>query len=112
MIIKLLDYLHDNNIDAYFIGQHKGECISPYVVLKDSGTSGYLNNKNGVKLIDIIFYLPQNQFSRVESFRKCVFDLLNNYKDIRYTGDETGVITDDNKKAITFSIMYENQRKL
>ena len=44
MIIKLFEYLKDNGADVYFVGQHKGECKSPYIVLKDDGTSS-LNGK-------------------------------------------------------------------
>ena len=35
MIVKLFEYLQDNKIDVYFVGQHQGECKKPYVVLKD-----------------------------------------------------------------------------
>ena len=69
MIIKVFDLLSANGIDTYFIGQHKGECLRKYVVLKDC-------------------------------------------KSIKYTGSETSIITDNDKKALTFSVMYEVKRKL
>ena len=43
MIVKLFEYLQDNKIDVYFVGQHQGECKKPYVVLKDDG----VNSSNG-----------------------------------------------------------------
>ena len=39
MIIKVFDLLSANGIDTYFIGQHKGECLRKYVVLKDAGAA-------------------------------------------------------------------------
>ena len=51
MIIKLMEYLIDNGIKVYLPGQHKGDCLFNYVVLKDNGTSGYLgSNKIGTQL--------------------------------------------------------------
>ena len=65
MIIKLMKYLIDNGIKAYLPGQHKGDRLFNYVVLKDNGTSGYWgSNKIGTQLIDVIFFVPQNRYSQ------------------------------------------------
>ena len=93
MIIKLFEYLKDNGADVYFVGQHKGECKSPYIVLKDDGTSS-LNGKTGTSLIDVLFFIPQNNFTKCEP------------------NTETGIVVDDEKKALTFSVMYEFYKKL
>ena len=37
---------------------------------------------------------------------------MEEFPGIRYTGDETGVITDDSVKGLTFSVMYESQKSL
>lgn len=111
MIIKLMKYLIDNEIKAYLPGQHKGDCLFNYVVLKDSGTSGYMgSNKIGTQLIDVIFFVPQNKYSQCEIFKKEIKTLLEEFPGIRYTGDETRVITDDSVKGLTFSVMYESQK--
>lgn len=111
MIIKLMEYLIDNGIKVYLVGQHKGDCTSNYVVLKDSGTSGYMgSNKVGTQLIDVLFFVPQNKYSQCDKFKEEVKTLLSEFKGIRYTGDETGVIPDDGVKALTFSVMYQSQK--
>ena len=111
MIIKLMEYLIDNGIKAYLPGQHNGDCTFNYVVLKDSGTSGYMgNNKIGTQLIDVIFFVPQNKYSKCEEFKNEIKTLLKELPGVRYAGDETGVITDDSVKGLTFSVMYESQK--
>lgn len=111
VIVKVYDYLKENNVECYFVGQHKGECKSKYVVLKDSGTKS-LDGRVGKGYIDIIFYVPQNQYTKCEPFKKSIKEMIKNLKKIRYTGMETGIVTDDEKKALTFSIMYENYKRL
>ncbi|GAA0825266.1 hypothetical protein [Clostridium tertium] len=111
MIVKLYDFLKENNIECYFIGQHKEECTRNYVVLKDDGVRS-LDGKVGTGYVDIIFYVPQNNFTKCEPFKKKIKEIMKNFKNLKYTGVETGMVTDDEKKAITFSIMYENYKRL
>lgn len=113
MIIKLMEYLLDNNIKVYLPGQHKGECLFNYVVLKDNGTSGYLgSNKIGTQLIDVLFFVPENRYSQIQNFKKEVMTLIKGFKSLRFTGDETGPVTDDDIKALTFSVMYQCQKRI
>ncbi|MDB1923394.1 hypothetical protein ABHA37_08200 [Clostridium tertium] len=111
MIVKLYDFFKENNIECYFIGQHQGECIRNYVVLKDNGVKS-LDGKVGTGYVDIIFYVPKNKFTKCELFKKEVKEIMKEFKNLKYTGIETGMVTDDEKKAITFSIMYENYKRL
>jgi hypothetical protein len=111
MVVKLYDFLKGNNIDCYFIGQHQGECTRNYVVLKDDGVRS-LDGKVGTGYVDIIFYVPQNNFTKCEPFKKEVKEIMKEFRNLKYTGIETGMVTDDEKKAITFSIMYENYKRL
>jgi hypothetical protein len=111
MILKVYEYLQDNNIDVYLVGQYKGECKSPYIVLKDDGITSS-NRRVGKGYIDILFFIPENKFTKIKDFRKQVVDLLKEFKSIRYAGNETGIVTDNDKKALTFSIMYEKYMRL
>lgn len=111
MIVKLFEYLQDNKIDVYFVGQHQGECKKPYVVLKDDGVNS-TNSKVGKGYIDLIFFVPQNQFTQCNFFKQKVKGLVKEFKNVKYAGNETGIVTDDNKKALTFSVLYENYKKL
>lgn len=108
MIIELFDYLTENNINVFLISQPKGNVTSPYVILKDAGTIGMMSNKVGTQLIDVIFYLPQNQFTKCEPYKKQVMELIKEFNKLRYTGEETPIISDDDVKGLTFSVMYQN----
>jgi len=113
MIINIFNHLKAKGVDAYFIGQHEGECKSPYIVIKDDNTSGQNgSNKVGSQLVDIIFFIPQNQFTKSIGFKSQVKAYLKELKFLRYTGSETGTVTDDEKKALTFSVFYEIQKEL
>ncbi len=111
MLIKLYDFLISKGINVYFIGQHQGECKENYVVLKDGGISS-LNGKAGSKFLDLIFFIPQNRFTAIEPYRKLIKGYVKEFGKLRYTGNETSIVTDDDKKALTFSIMYQVQMKL
>lgn len=110
MIVKLQEYLVDNGVDTYFIGQYKGECKKPFVVLKDNGVNS--NSSVGKGYIDVLFFVPENNFTKCGPFKTNVKKLLKEFKNIKYAGVETGIVTDDEKKALTFSVLYESYFKL
>ena len=111
MIKKLFDFLFDNDIDVYFPGQHKGECTSNYVVIKENTTSS-LNGITGSGLIDLLFFVPESDYLECANYRKKVKEILENFKDIEFTGNETGPVTDDSVKAYTFSLMYKKYKRI
>lgn len=37
---------------------------------------------------------------------------MKKFKDVKYTGNETGIVTDNEKKALTFSVMYECYKRI
>ncbi len=111
MLIKLYDFLYSKDVNVYFIGQHSGICEKNYVVIKDGGISS-LNGKAGDKYLDLIFFIPQNRFTSIETYRKTIMSYVKEFGKLRYTGNETSIVTDDEKKALTFSITYKIQMKL
>jgi hypothetical protein len=112
-MIRIYDFLRLKGIDVYFIGQHQGECKTPHVVLKDDSTAGQNgSNKIGSQVVDIIFFMPQNQFTKTRSFKREIKTYLKELNFLRYTGIETGTVTDDEKKALTFSVLYQIQKAL
>lgn len=111
LLVNLYGFLVDRSIDVYFVGQHKGECVKPYVVLKDGGISS-LNGKAGTKYLDLIFFIPQNRFTAIQDYKELVMGYVKEFGCFKYTGNETSTVIDDEKKALTFSITYQNLRKL
>lgn len=113
MIVKIFDYLEENDIEVYFVGQKTGTCTSNYVVVKDAGTLGYDGgNKVGNQLIDLLFFVPQNCYTEMEEFKNNIKELMKDFNEVRYTGQETPIITDDDYKALSCSVMYQNQKLL
>lgn len=111
MIFKLYEYLKNEGFEVYFIGQHTGICNTNYIVLKDGGSTS-LTGKNGSSTIDVIFYIPKNKFSNSRTFKSAVIESIKEFGELRYTGVETSIVADDDKKALTFSVIYENLRKM
>ena len=111
MLIKLYDFLKSKNVNVYFIGQHVGECKESYIVLKDAGINS-LNGKAGTKYLDLIFFIPKNKYTSTEKYRKEIIGFVKEFGKLKYTGNETSIVTDDDKKAITFSITYKILLKL
>lgn len=111
MIQKLYDFLCDKGVNVYFPGQHQGECKTNYIVIKDDGT----NSENGVTgrgFIDLLFFVPIPDYLECNLYKKMIKTLIKEFGKLKYTGQETGPVTDDEKKAYTFSIYYEVYKKL
>lgn len=108
-------YLHllKLNYLVYSPGQKRDKCQDPYVVIKDTGTYGQEgNNKVGYKLFDIIIYYPLQSYSSMESYIENIKEELKQIKEIRYTGNETPCVIDDEVKAYTSSIEYQGVKTL
>ena len=113
MIKAIYDHLKAKNLNPYFIGQHKGECTERYCVIKENLQVPYFySNKLGYRLIDIIVFVPLNSYIAVEPYVNEIKAAMKELKFLRKTGNETPVITDDDKKAYTTSIEYQIIKKL
>lgn len=112
MLKEIYDHLKVKQLDPYFIGQHKGSCKSPYVVIKEgSSIPSIRSNYLGRRIIDIILYVPSESFISMDAYEKKIKTGLKGLKYLRRTGSETPPIPDDGKKAYTKSIEYILQRK-
>lgn len=112
MFKEIYDHLKVKELDPYFIGQHKGDCKSPYVVIKEgSSIPSITSNYLGRRIIDIILYVPSESFIEMDLYEKKIKTGLKDLKYLRRTGSETPPVPDDGKKAYTKSIEYILQRK-
>ncbi|WP_066019953.1 MULTISPECIES: hypothetical protein [Clostridium] len=107
-------FLKNKGIDVYSPGQHQGKCKEPYVVLKNTGTSGFEGcNKIGYQTIDILIYCPSTNYSDLEPFAQNIQLCLSELKEyIRPTGNITSVVVDTNIDAYTQIIEYQGLQKL
>lgn len=67
----IISYLKDVGFDAYAPGRHKGDCLSPYIVVKMGPTSPYQNFSTNLHVYELLVYIPRDQISASE-------EILNN----------------------------------
>lgn len=108
-------YLHlkEQGFEVYFPAQKVGECLSPYVVVKDATTSKYLEYSSTVTYYDIMCYIPKNHFSKLEPFVESVKIAMKGLVPmIKPTYSQTQSYYDDSVKAHMMSVQYKNYRKI
>lgn len=106
-------HLVKEGFDAYSPGQHEGECITPYVVIKDAGATQYGNFSSTRNLYDIMCYVPKEQFSQLEPFvQKLQVAMIKMYPVIRPTHYKTPSFYDDTVKGHMISVQYLNYKKI
>lgn len=108
-------YLHlkNNGFEVYFPAQKVGECISPYVVVRDATTSKYLDYSSTVTYYDILCYIPKDHFSQLEPFVERVKESMKGLVPmILPTYTQTQSYYDDSVKAHMISVLYKNYRKI
>lgn len=104
--------LKANKIDVYAPGQHQGECISPYVVLKDAGLNPLSNFSSSQALYDVMCYVPEGQFSTLEPYVEQVKEAMKGlYPAIIPVYFQTASFLDDTVKGYMISVQYRNNRK-
>jgi len=109
----IFDKLREKGLNPYAPGQHKGLCNERHCVVKENTQVPYFNsNKVGYRLVDIILFVPINSYVAVEPYMKEIRSAMKELTFLRKTGNETPVITDDEKKAYTTSIEYQIIKKL
>ncbi len=105
---KIYLKLQEKGLNPYAPGQHEGQCMERYCVIKESSQVPFFrSNRTGYRLIDIIVFVPIASYIKVEPYVKEIKAALKELSFLRYTGNETPLITDDEVKAYTTSIEYQ-----
>lgn len=109
----IYDKLKSEGIEVYSVGQHKGECIRPYTVLRDDGTTTTVSYSSNIKTYTILCYVPMNNFSELEVYTEKVKGIMKKlFPLVRPNGTETPAFLDDTVKAHMISVQYSNYRKV
>ena len=104
--------LKEKEIDVYTPGQHKGDCVSPYVVVRPSGDNQFNDYSSDVMYCDILCYVPINHFSQLEPFVAQVKAAMRElYPQVRDAHMELNGFIDDSNKSHMWSIQYLSYRK-
>lgn len=107
-------YLHLAKLgcEVYSPGQKRDKCEKSYVVIRENGTNAMVGNVAGYKLFDIIIYHPIDNYSTMEPYVESVKNALKDISELRPTGNETPPIIDDEVKAYTTSVLYQQFKQL
>lgn len=106
-------YLKGEGLDVYFPAQKVGECLSPYVVVKDATTSQFLDYSSTITYYDIMCYVPKEHFSELDPFVERVKEIMKGMVPmIKPTYSQTQSFYDDSVKAHMISVQYKNYRKI
>lgn len=99
--------------DVYSPAQHKGQCLSPYLVLKHNGVTPYENYTSERYLWDILIYIPFDAYSTLEDFAKDVRKTILSelYPMLRIVNVMSVPFYDDTIKAYMVSIQCESFTK-
>lgn len=110
---QIYNLLKQNNFDVYFPSQHKGECISKYVVIKHDGVYQPLTVSSERPIYTIMCYVPEQSYSELESFVLEVKRTMKNiFPLVMYAGNETPSYYDDSVKGHMISFQYYGTRKI
>lgn len=97
---------------VYSPGQKKGECTSPYLVIRDAGASKAMGISSTIQLYEILIYLPENQYSRIEEYvRETEKAMDGMWPMLRPTHFKTTPFYDEQIKGWMTSIQYQNYQK-
>lgn len=108
----IFTHLKNKGFNVYSPDQHKGECIEPYVVVKDAGLSGLVAVSSSQKLYDLMCYVPLNKYSDLEPYVDSVETAMDElYPVFRPVHYRTPSFLDDTVKAHMISTQYVNYRK-
>lgn len=110
---KIYLKLQEKGLNPYAPGQHEGQCLERYCVVRESSQVPFFrSNRTGYRLIDIIVFVPIASYIKVKPYTDDIKTALKELSFLRYTGNETPIITDDEKMAYTTSIEYQIIKKL
>lgn len=109
----IYDHLKSKGIDVYSPGQHEGECLSRYVVLKVGGVSQLGQFTSTVNSYDLLVYVPKNEYSELEVFVEQVKSIMRELEPmIKPQNIQTESFFDDRINGHMVSIMYSNNRRM
>lgn len=109
----IYDCLKNNQVEVYFPGQHKGECTSNYVVVRDATSVKSLSFSTMIHYYDVLCYVPQQRFGDLEPFLEEVKKAMKQLVPmIKPADSETGSFYDESNKGWMKSVQYQNYRQI
>lgn len=108
----IYNHLSTNGFEVYSPGQKTGECIKPYVVVKDAGLYELNEISSNQQLFDVMCYVPADKYSTLDGYVDSVKDCMDGlFPMIRPVHSQTPSYLDDTVKAHMISVQYVNYQK-
>ena len=111
MFAQIYKHLKNNGFDVYSIGQHKGICTNPYIVVKENGESEIVGTSLTNDIVELLIYYPVGTYSKLNEYKQSVLYTMKLLKGIRRVIDPMSTIIDDDKKAYMTSFSYRRIKK-
>ena len=106
MFEQLYKHLKNNGFDVYSIGQHKGICSNPYIVIKENGVGEIAGTSLVNDTVELLIYYPIGNYSRLASYKQNILNSMKYIKGVRRVIEGMPTVIDDDKKAYMTSFTY------
>ena len=106
MFTQIYRHLKDNGFDVYSIGQHKGICTNPYIVIKENGESERAGTSLTNDIVELLIYYPVGTYSKLNEYKQSILYTMKLLKGIRRVVEPMPTIIDDDKKAYMTSFTF------
>lgn len=110
----LYHILKDGGFDVYMPDVKEGDCLSPYLVIKNDGGTKHSNYSTNIDLYSVMCYVPRRSYSQLEPLMVRVRNYMK--ENARPLFDETGEVSpsyfDQDLNAHMISIEYRNYKKI
>lgn len=106
-------FLENLGFEVYFRGQHKGTCVTKYVVIASLGDTKLPSISSVQNTIEIMCYVPIRSSSELEEFSDSVKDAMKGMFPMIYNQyNDIGDYVDDDLKAVMRTIQYKFYKKI
>ena len=106
MFTQIYRHLKDNGFDVYSIGQHKGICTNPYIIIKENGESEIAGTSLTNDIVELLIYYPVGTYSKLNEYKQSILYTMKLLKGIRRIVEPMPTIIDDDKKAYMTSFTF------
>ena len=106
MFTQIYRHLKDNGFDVYSIGQHKGICTNPYIVIKENGESEIAGTSLTNDIVELLIYYPVGTYSKLNEYKQSTLYTMKLLKGVRRVIEPMPTVIDDDKKAYMTSFTY------
>lgn len=109
----LYAHLKSKGYDVYAPEEKVGECIEPYIVVKNDGSYRHVNFSTDRDRYSVEVYVPKRRYSELEPLvQRVKSDLKELYPMLQLYGQQLPSYYDDDVKAHYIAIEYENYKKV